>query len=1388
MTYSDHKDSKIKDMSGPTLTGSEADFNGARSSGLFVPEQQSFLGASIQSFSVQNGDGSTPASLNVDLVEDPSFNNYVISKDGPGGFTYDPYHNGTSDHFNPPAVGMPVFFVYANPRKTIEEAFYPSSYSLPTGESIFRFGGILQSFHQTNSIGGRTFSATVQDPREILSSIYLILNHSDVKVGEHENNVFNVFGFLEHNPTDATRTMFDGYTANLLTRSHAGDQLGGDDMYWKVDIPALDPAKGERQFTKYFESLGYTNKFPITGTAMSRRGSYGIPYYRVMQGLAAMSGSLPSEDEYGNFSGGIYYRGLSYSIDFFNLPELAPLYCFDQDNTDLLSFILEVAEASGSEISISLSPSKTSTSANPIGGIINISFIDRSMESSVGGIRSFIKNNVPQSKDLVTGYGTEASQFSQSEKEDIGYEATNPNTGKIIFGGNRVDLYAFTSNHDDGRFNALQNEQVAGGGQVFSNQIEPFYGTLSNNVVVPTRGKGLYKQVLLDSSGLGAFGVGNYYVTTEVELRYAAKGFKAWKNFLEFFNSKYLEKLCLDPRSRYQDIMVGGDVENLKLSDSDGESTRGLKVPRCLFTNDTGFKDGKPKNPCSPPYGFPLYYGRAAAIGLSLEDIVDPRFKALTDIEFLRGTSGDNIQKVVNVLIDKYRQLKNMRKITKAEKDLLASLEEGNVNSDYLTKAAESLRSQVYTGGNAKDKKNRKENVQKIFNFVRSVATECYGKKYLVRIPTKPNYNFETDDEAGVTLNGEKNLYLKGYFGFKARKAIPSAEETVEGSFVATSNDPNVSVSQAKYHRALVTNYNPIDNAFAHNFTPNPAGGFLTQTAYSKALLSALVPKDLTSFGSNHRIKAYVRYDHAEHLSIGSTKCYTEKVQQTSDVNDLRDKSIPKKLDSFDNFSASVSGETIVAFMPVELDEAYYFWPQTMSRNVQKSGKAKTIKTELVADPIVPDEEGKFPEAAKFKTYKRYKPLYQNDGNKNITDFPRSDDGKIMPYPDTAYAYALITMPESVTVKRDSINDIPVKNNFDAATYLNTFGDDADLNTVSHVQINKRLDLAGQGASLTFYNPNRLFSAPPSIPPDIVVLPIENEQACYGPWYTGPVRTKNSQTKEYEYKIIKNAGGSVDIEMDESLTPWNFGSYELMNTAGASRSEIMNTLYFASEKGSVTFPGLPLGLFDIGNVANSAGPILDSVSFDVGVGGVHTSYRFQTHTRSFGTLKKQQQKSLDLLKRNSLKIGKENFQLYAKGLVKSKFSGGLPKGTVKPYESFYEPASDYPHDTRMSGFSKLTSPSHPRDDSKIEFAQQASTMSSEAMQESADATSDVTSHARDFYNTAIEQSSDGQIAVSMEPHANLPSVENADQEALANLYNQPTDEYNLGDHQITFWS
>ncbi len=50
----------------------------------------------------------------------------------------------------------------------------------------------------------------------------------------------------------------------------------------------------------------------------------------------------------------------------------------------------------------------------------------------------------------------------------------------------------------------------------------PFYGFLGeNNALSIPRGWGAYQQILLDTTNLNAFGVGNYYVATELELRSA---------------------------------------------------------------------------------------------------------------------------------------------------------------------------------------------------------------------------------------------------------------------------------------------------------------------------------------------------------------------------------------------------------------------------------------------------------------------------------------------------------------------------------------------------------------------------------------------------------------------------------------------------------------------------------------------------------------------------------------------------------------------------------------------------------------------------------------------------------------------------------------------------
>ena len=189
-----------------------------------------------------------------------------------------------------------------------------------------------------------------------------------------------------------------------------------------------------------------------------------------------------------------------------------------------------------------------------------------------------------------------------------------------------------------------------------------------------------------------------------------------------------------------------------------------MKVPRSLWAGTLG-------DPCFAPYGFPLYWGRAAAIGLTLEDVVDGRYSVITDLEVLKtsaNASKETVQKVANAMLTKYKRLSRTRRLTQAEIDLIKSIRSGNFDADYLMRSADSLRSQVQTNSKAE---NRKENATKVFNFVKKIASEHYGKKWLVRVPGKPNFDFAPKP----TVSG--SVYTKGPFGFPPRKSVLPASE-----------------------------------------------------------------------------------------------------------------------------------------------------------------------------------------------------------------------------------------------------------------------------------------------------------------------------------------------------------------------------------------------------------------------------------------------------------------------------------------------------------------------------------------------------------------------------------------------------------------------------------
>src|SRR5690606_13699369 len=88
-----------------------------------------------------------------------------------------------------------------------------------------------------------------------------------------------------------------------------------------------------------------------------------------------------------------------------------------------------------------------------------------------------------------------------------------------------------------------------------------------------------------------------------------------------------------------------------------------------------------------------------------------------------------------------------------------------------------------------------------------------------------------------------------------------------------------------------------------------------------------------------------------------------------------------------------------------------------------------------------------------------------------------------------------------------------------------------------------------------FFLPFRVF--PEVIGPDAAAIPLKNNREVYGPWY------------------VKGPDGKVNFEVDESLTPWNYGGYSVMNFVGNAKVVSAVTNMQEAERGRLRIAGSP---------------------------------------------------------------------------------------------------------------------------------------------------------------------------------------------------------------------
>lgn len=895
------------------------------------------------------------------------------------------------------------------------------------GENHFVFGGILQTYTENRGTGGAPlYNAKVTDPREILSNAIVLLNNYQGTTYNYKN-LINVYGFLEYDPSDELQGFLDSsfqrkrvldkrvgargevvyqnddtyyapsliFPESFLPKDKDGEIVGPKIRYTGSFAPAFNDAtflSDDVNFTVSdyagdIAKLGWLGSdFPITGQGFSRRSEKGIPWYRVSQGLAALFnyyGYLPREYKDAGFGGVINFRGYNYVVDFTGLPvNLIPkMYFMDFDQLDLLSLAQEICDITSHELFVSLLPVIDHPSCNryywrnrwevevngkpenQIAGIIRLDAIDKTRQPRYGAVKDYL-------------YGLEERKV-YVENQDLGFEVSNVTTDKFVVGAQEVEMYYFHNNKDrdelqlrrlkDGlnnHFDYLQQSQWELQTSL-SQQILPFYGFLGEKAVTIPKGFGAYKQILLDAQGLEAHGVGNYYVATEMELRYASVSFERWKDFLLEYDEQYLREVdgsqiywnelennLTEKVTEIKDIIQNEEIKSYL--DGLAQKEYAVSVPRSVWDSEKNWmdQDGLPASPCNPPYGYPLYYKRAERIGIAEAGLVEldgimhqvmTNYNKFVKSDNERSTyffdNKDEAIAKIKIVRDKLESLNRYNEENDNSSPYRAYYNNINNQLDDLEKVyLEEFKSlneantkyfaalKEITNGQPLDKilkqaaKKHTENAKKIHNWLKGIADECLGKKFLVKIPKACNLNYRN----GINLYPDFSHNLAtGPFGFKPlpidsdasyvsspffdlqisylRSALgvnPFQErfnhyidyDKLKEEFLTLNPKTLKSYTSKKAYTygALKCNWNPVAESWDFNYAPEPQGGFFNYALYDQnmsasemqhienkpselpiAVEQGLVPVDLKNLlTAPNRVGAYVRFDNSQYYDF----------------------------------------------------------------------------------------------------------------------------------------------------------------------------------------------------------------------------------------------------------------------------------------------------------------------------------------------------------------------------------------------------------------------------------------------------------------------------------------------------------------------------------------
>jgi hypothetical protein len=159
---------------------------------------------------------------------------------------------------------------------------------------------------------------------------------------------------------------------------------------------------------------------------------------------------------------------------------------------------------------------------------------------------------------------------------------------------------------------------------------------------------------------------------------------------------------------------------------------------------------------------------------------------------------------------------------------------------------------------------------------------------------------------------------------------------------------------------------------------------------------------------------------------------------------------------------------------------------------------------------------------------------------------------------------------------------------------------------------------------------------PPAIYPNGVAVAMKSNQFVYGPWGRFA------------------ANGRIEFDQDESLVPWEYGGYDVLNQVALAKIQNIPMGNQVLERAQIDLAGAPEK--NIGDVLVEGGPVVTSIQCVVVTEGIHTQYSMETFVNRIGAFSRENADRLKKIGKNYQKLRRSIRQLIIERNQRSQLS------------------------------------------------------------------------------------------------------------------------------------